>query len=46
MANHSVHVSIAGGLIMVLIIVDRSLANVIGLPILPLLMLLPLHLWE
>ena len=43
MASHSVHVSIADGLIIVLIVVDKSLANLIRLPILPLLMLLPLH---
>ena len=43
MASHSLHVSIADGLIIVLILVGRSLAILIGLPILPLLMLLPLH---
>ena len=40
--NHSLHVSIADKLIIVLIFVGRSLANLIRLPILPLLML-PLH---
>ena len=43
MASHSLHVSIVDGLISILIIVCKSLANLIGLPILPLLMLLPLH---
>ena len=45
MAIYSLHKSIADGLIIVLIIVGRSLAHLIGLPILPLLMLLPLHPW-
>ena len=42
-ATHSLHVSIVNRLIIILIIVGRSLANLIGLPILSLLMLLPLH---
>ena len=42
-ASHSLHVSIDDKLIIVLIVVGRSLANLIGFPILPLLMLLPLH---
>ena len=33
MADHSLHVSIVDGLIIVLIIVGRSLAKLIGLPI-------------
>ena len=43
MASHPLHVSIVDRLSIVLIVVGRSLANVIGLTILPLLMLLPLH---
>ena len=42
-ATHSLHVSIVNRLIIILIVVGRSLANLIGLPILSLLMLLPLH---
>ena len=45
MANHSLHVSIIDGLIIFLTIFSRSLANLIGLPILSLLMLLALHHW-
>ena len=44
-ANHSLHVSIDDRLIIVLIVVGRSLANLIGLPIMHLLMLLLLHPW-
>ena len=44
-ASHSLHVSSLDGLIIVLIVVGRSLANLIGFPILPLLMILPLHPW-
>ena len=43
MANHSLHMSIVKGLIIVLTVIEKSLGNLIGLPILPLLMLLPLY---
>ena len=43
MANHSLHVSIVDGLIIVLIVVGRSLANQTRLPIPPLLMILSLY---
>ena len=43
MGSHSLHASIVDKLIIVLIVVRRSLANLIGLSILPLLILHPLH---
>ena len=43
MASHSLHVSIVNKLINILIVVGRSLVKQIGLPIRPLLLLLPLH---
>ena len=45
MASHSLHVRIIDGLIIILIVIGRSLENLIGLPIFPLLLLLPLHHW-
>ena len=45
MANHSLHVCIVDELIIVLTVIGRSLANLIGLPILPLLMFVPLYPW-
>ena len=43
MDSYSFHASIADGLIIVMIVVAKVWHNLIGLPILPLLMLLPRH---
>ena len=43
MVSHSLHVSIVDGLMIIQTVVVKSLANSIGLPILPVLMLFPLH---
>ena len=43
MASHTLHEIIVSDLTIILTIVIRSLANLVGLPILPLLMLLSLH---
>ena len=43
MVCHSLHVSIVNRLTIILVIASRILLNLIGLPILPLFMLLPLH---
>ena len=43
MASHSLHVSIVDGAIIVLTVSRKILANLIRLPLMPLLMLLPLH---
>ena len=45
MATHSFHMRIIDGLIIILTVVSRRLTNPIGLPIVPHLMLLPLHPW-
>ena len=43
MANHSLHVSIVDRLIIIVTLVGISFSNLIRLPILPLVILLPLY---
>ena len=43
MANHCLHVSIVDRLIIIMTLVGISFSNLIGLPILPLVIFLPLY---